>query len=126
MRQIKFRAWDKENKRMLPVYLTDMDSGLMPISGDWDYVIRPFEDECELMQFTGLIDRNGRDVYEGDVYQFPPARNDTPPFIDLVEDLQTFFEAKGLREGEYTWDYSEIEVIGNVWENPELLTKEEL
>lgn len=58
MREIKFRAWDKREKRMCAPYDGDFIRWHAP--SNW-------KDCYELMQFTGLQDKNGKDIYEGDI-----------------------------------------------------------
>ena len=125
----KFRAWDKECMEMANV--TDIN-----YKGNWvvdePHVVLdtrcdllPF-DEVELMQSTGLKDKNGVDVYQGDIIRCTSGC--LHEVIWLEEYGGTFIGGmpawylSGLRNG-YSWTGRE-EVIGNIYENPELLVGE--
>lgn len=118
MREIKFRAWDAESKEMLSdVYdgmMIQMNNGQL---GLYDDVGEFIELDYPLMQFTGLLDKNGREIYEGDIVTGWTAGKDvvkydernarfTPIWIQLWND--------DIRD-------SMIEVIGNIYESPNLL-----
>jgi uncharacterized phage protein (TIGR01671 family) len=119
MREIKFRAWDKKKLEMYSNnsnILGNMGSyhpaGQVP---NWD-----------IMQYTGLKDRNGKEIYEGDVVQYSTAyygklKTDNKQEIKWIEDMEHdgFGEplATGFLLRGYDW-----EIIGNIYENPELLT----
>ncbi|MGC4668385.1 YopX family protein [Enterococcus hirae] len=122
----KFRAWDKECMEMANV--TDIN-----YKGNWvvdePHVVLdtrcdllPF-DEVELMQSTGLKDKNGVDVYQGDIIRCTSGC--LHEVIWLEEYGGTFIGGmpawylSGLRNG-YSWAGRE-EVIGNIYENPELM-----
>lgn len=105
MREIKFRFWVKSEKRMEPA-----------CSMWWNYIEYLNEDDCIVMQFTGLKDKNGNEIYEGDI--LANGKGHKPCLVS--------FERDQFVVGEYgcsLWIYAgnNKEVIGNVWENPELL-----
>lgn len=110
MREIKFRAWDNIDLVMV----------------DWEYFSNGrmndfLSKELYLMQYTGFKDKRGVDVYEKDIYTFDWRRNHKNRRYFIVEDMQSFFEEKGLDEGEYGWSYDDLLVVGDVCQNPELL-----
>ena len=82
--------------------------------------------ESELMQFTGLLDKNGKEIYEGDIVVF--HRLDDEPLEDCVKHIVRWFDSiPGFNTveppdvAEMPTDSESLEVIGNVFENPELL-----
>ena len=102
-REIKFRAWEKDK----------MEYGVCPCQ--IDYYNQGHEPDCFLMQYTGLKDKNGKKIYEGDIL--------------LHED---FKYRKQKVYGVMAWDETaaaftsfyplfQFEVIGNIYENPELM-----
>lgn len=68
----------------------------------------------ELMQFTGLKDKNGKEIYEGDLV----AHNASAKPID-VEFIDGTFEP--FSKSDFGWTSTLCEIIGNIYENPELL-----
>tara|TARA_R100001530_G_scaffold87389_1_gene60863 strand:- start:356 stop:727 length:372 start_codon:yes stop_codon:yes gene_type:complete len=122
MREIKFRAWDKKKEKL--IYQNEMDHLIFPGKRK----VENFED-IELMQYTGLKDENGKEIYEGDVVSgFQVAGMADENYV--VEFMYASFVFKrgdtGLRLGPgpemFTLHNHEIEVIGNIHENPELLS----
>ena len=117
MREIKFRAWDKVEKKMhLKLSMFDMRlSKVRPDDTHTDYLHVP--ERADIMQFTGLRDMNGKEIYEGDVIEFSDQNtSNSEPFTvrqAVVFDGGSFYP-KPTR-GEHAI------VIGNIYENPELL-----
>jgi uncharacterized phage protein (TIGR01671 family) len=127
MRQIKFRAWDKTGQHpcMIEVESVMYDEfDKMSISG------KPFDEdnggfthleegEFELLQFTGLQDKNGVEIYEGDVIDYGQGR-----FAEIVY-WKGRFTMKGLNFSDGTpsciVDFYTYPVVGNIHENKELL-----
>ena len=120
----KFRAWDKENDRMIYpstegvcFELDDDGINILDISGGYpeDHVV-PFLDSV-LMQSTGLKDKNGVDIFEGDVGWDAHFEE----YGEVVFENGSFrYEFGNISEDlfEVTDD---IEIVGNIYENPELL-----
>lgn len=147
MRKIKFRAWDKKNQRWYKptheAYKNNLFELLVSFNGDLlSHTMQGinhesiFPDRFELMQHTGLQDKNGKEIYEGDIYEVGDLLyrvkfingafcggilyyndNDFSPLgfkcdrseEDIILDNDTTF----------------INVIGNIYENPELLDRVE-
>lgn len=128
MREIKFRAWDIQNERM--VYDPDR---FEPSYSEDEKVISPWvfyetwqdrEDgirrSCQLMQFTGLLDKSGKEIYEGD------RLKDSSGYIWVVywyEDHACFgcYNESLPNIKHEIIDNLNCEVIGNVFESPDLL-----
>lgn len=126
----RFRAWIKSLKWMCDVTNISFDSKFVDIcqQGDTErYTEMSVEfDEIKLMQSTGLKDKNGKEVFVGDIIKC--TRGCLHEVYIEKEYGGTYFGGmpavylKDLREG-YAWTEHE-EIIGNVYENPELLEDE--
>ena len=133
----KFRAWDKKLQTMLDVSLIDFKKGVL-VGEHWKFGETNFMsfDEIELMQSTGLVDKNGKEIFEGDIVR-------TTRFLGRADEIGGFYEYEKdylgvvkVLEGSWVIDtgsdavnlWSEIdenEVLGNIYENLELLEDKE-
>lgn len=89
-------------------------------------VFVPFSPSLEVMQFTGLKDKNGKEIYEGDIIQKKFRKVVNPPKWEVLWDMRqakwTFGRNDRYKNFSLTKEYAQqYEVIGDVWENPELL-----
>jgi len=133
MREIKFRAWDKRNKEMADskiLWLKLNGAELTHISlKKKDFGIFDFIDQVELMQYTGLKDKNGKEIYEGDIVTgYTSYENDNdarewtvnkPANVYWDEEFCAFYPF--YLNARWRCNVVDIEVIGNIYENPELL-----
>ena len=122
--EIKFRAWNKKDKVMVDVAAMNFGpSGLWSLIEDAVDAELQLSDSYELMQYTGLHDKNGREIYEGDVVDIGLRNQDGKPVIAPVS-YETYAAGYVLDNGgNGIWQRltKECEVIGNTFENPELL-----
>ena len=162
MREIKFRVWDKQTKRMHicgedghdeidfeyktnRAYYYNLQNGCGSLREDSDYV---------LMQYTGMYDKNGKEIYEGDIILTQPFRD--KPYSKKYKEKRlkgiveynvkcgdNFYGCEGKMKywgaewrveiidkedfekfGNYNWGrFFECEVIGNIYNNKELLNE---
>jgi uncharacterized phage protein (TIGR01671 family) len=113
MKEIKFRAWDKKNKQWLDTF--NVILGTINLCEDVIY-----------MQYIGLKDKNGKEIYEGDVVRFCTKGFHPEVFITTVEWDKCAFRLGNGRQlfyfGQVNLEVTDDgEIIGNIYENPELL-----
>lgn len=114
MRKIKFRAQDK---------YSNPNKMVQPNNGDligW-HAPSNWKDCYEIMQFTGLLDKQGKEIYEGDIVKRIELDIEEISFIKYTNHGFKIDREYFGYEGEGLWDWNEIEIIGNIHQNPELL-----
>jgi uncharacterized phage protein (TIGR01671 family) len=121
MREIKFRAWDKTNKMWRQ---PGNAFEISVISGAVQQNYRDTSADVELMQYTGLKDKNGVEIYEGDILKL----NDMVFTFEWVEKYSLGFycgwKIKHISGYNGSPSMEDCEVIGNIHQNPELLKQE--
>lgn len=129
-RIIKFRTWSGKEMIMLNLfqvehYKEDFVLRDQSESGGWidDTLTEPY---WPIMQFTGLLDKNGKEIYEGDVFIL---KKDIPIYRVVKYDtyncnyIATNPDYENIPVGKWILEtYNEFEVIGNIYENPELIS----
>lgn len=128
-RIIKFRVWDGGQfwydvaiMNNEPYVMNFEETGLVPLFTD-DQI--RLHGEPVIQQFTGFLDENGREIYEGDIVNYDcPSKMDQELYEKLMVSEVVFDEDRWRIK--YSADYyfwNRMEVIGNIFENPELIEK---
>ena len=134
MRVVKFRAWDKEIEKIYPVLKIDFVEEWVSMYSKIAGRHYNWLNNLVLMQYTGLEDKNGVEIYEGDILELRAN-----PFNKKRDLFQVVFKDGGFRDewNNYIGQYlppdirnrqggrvrlnEACEVVGNIYENPELL-----
>lgn len=122
MREIKFRAWRKNKKSMAFRGVFDRNWYTDPKGGKCMDGIHPSDkNTMEVMQYTGLKDKNGAEIYEGDILESTIFI--CPVHVDYFDELAMYrLSARGDDCGDFIeYEANTFEVIGNIYETPELL-----
>lgn len=105
-REIKFRAWDGK-----------MIRGPISMFERCDQEV----EKGKLMQFTGLKDKNGKEIYEGDVVTIDEVGKCRVDYLE--HSMQFYFQTLEGHDKQFTATGDKVKVIGNIYENPELIEK---
>lgn len=122
MREIKFRAWNKNLKKMYKIGQITLEKGTWnyePDNREYIGMSIPYQPSFVLMQYTGLKDKNGKEIYEGDIVTCGDKN-----IKYLIEWQDTGLKGRQWNNSSYIglkyWQ-KDLEVIGNEFDNPELL-----
>lgn len=143
MREIKFRAWDKHVKKMgkvTEIIFSNVRETLVKYQYIDDYGKTIDEQShiddkghgvVRLLQYTGLKDKNGREIYEGDILLFNNSHNDrNNKWKCVVKYREGSFVCEYPVDGVYnhfdSWNVPKVtwEIIGNIYENSDLLEEQ--
>ena len=126
MREIKFRAYHKTLNTVLDVLLIDWLNELVDLEGG--LIEQEFKD-VEMLQYTGRKDKNGVEMYNGDIVLNSEYKQETKGVIVFVRG--GFRVALKIKQFKFNLPFSSFEeneaslqVLGNIYENPELLESE--
>ncbi len=109
MREIRFKAWEPETKKMFTPTVIPNPS------------VTPDRHDGILMQYTGLKDKNGKEIYEGDIVDYQDCEGEHGRGVVVFEEGRFIVRAD---EKHSWWSLNfptSNEVIGNIYENPELI-----
>lgn len=111
MRSIRFRAWDKEQAKMKKDFRFDEFNDVNDYFADNDFVF---------MQYTGLKDKDGKEIYEGDILLLPNGNLGEVSWGNFYASFDVTFSGAIPEELDIRLAGSS-EIIGNIYENKELL-----
>lgn len=122
---LKYRAWDSWRKRMSVVDRIYIDTEGVRLYDDFGEYWRDFRD-IKLMQSTGLVDKNGKEIFEGDIVKMAKDVYSEPTYYEVVRHRGGAYRLESKQHGCELWlRHTDCEVVGNVYENPELLEDKE-
>lgn len=120
MRELKFRAWDKKEKILRDVReinFEGIDFSVREVKYGNTRIRYDQLDRIVLLQYTGLNDKNGIEIYEGDIL-FEPHEEEYP---QVIFDEGVFYLRYSTFVHPLFEECDSLEIVGNIYENPELL-----
>lgn len=124
----KFRAWDKETQTMLDISLIDFKKSVL-VGEHWEFGETNFInfDDVNLMQSTGLFDKNGKEIFEKDILDYNGRKVIVKWHGSYASFIYEFVDELQNRKTEWKplyLSYYHFKIIGNVYQNPGLLELE--
>ena len=118
---LKYRAWDSWRKRMSVVDRIYIDTEGVRLYDDFGEYWRDFRD-IKLMQSTGLTDKNGKEIFDGDIVKMSKDVYSEPTYYEVAKHYGGAYRLESKQHGCELWlRHTDCEVVGNVYENKELL-----
>lgn len=123
MREFKFRAWDTEKQEMATVNfigLNDYEVGMEDEECRRWRATYPYV--CRLMQYTNLKDKNGKEIYEGDILKVKVDDGEANLYVKYTNGEYRVVNKGKWEDSLYAYMYfGDVEVVGNIYENKDLI-----
>ncbi|MDU6797134.1 MAG: YopX family protein [Streptococcus agalactiae] len=119
---LRFRAWLKKEQKMDNEidHISWLEDELYCIGDGITYMVSA--EDLVLMQSTGLKDKNGKEIFEGDIVKMSKDVYSEPTYYEVVRHRGGAYRLESKKHGCELWlRHADCEVVGNVYENPELL-----
>ena len=119
---LRFRAWLKKEQKMDNYidHISWLEDELYCIGDGITYMVSA--EDLVLMQSTGLFDRNGKEIFEGDIVKMSKNVYSEPTYYEVVRHRGGAYRLESKQHGCELWlRHTDCEVVGNVYENKELL-----
>src|SRR5690554_613245 len=125
MREIKFRVWEENIKQMIYNVGIVNDELYLMLDGVGFDIVGDYR-EFKLMQYTGLKDKNGKEIYEGDICETATVSGKPFGTIDVVKFINGSFQLVDIDDSVLPINFGDkdifsVEVIGNIFEHKDLL-----
>lgn len=118
----RLRAWDKEFKEMVQVDALVFDEQIIKATYKNGNVVKEDLKNYVLMQSTGLKDKNGKEIFEGDVVKMAKNVYSEPTYYEVVRHRGGAYRLESKQYGCELWlRYTDCEIAGDIYKNPELL-----
>lgn len=124
--KLKFRAWLKKEQKMDNYidHISWLEDELYCIGDGITYMVSA--EDLELMQSTAMVDRDGRIIFEGDIVKMSKDVYSEPTYYEVVRHYGGAYRLESKQHGCELWlRHTDCEVVGNVYENRELLEDKE-
>ena len=126
MLALKFRVWLPDIDQMLRVkaLVFEKDKTRCVCGYSFDFYLE--DENATIMQSTGLVDKNGKEIFEGDIVKMSKDVYSEPTYYEVVRHRGGAYRLESKQHGCELWlRHTDCEVVGNIYENPELLEDKE-